>query len=79
MERGGKIYSPKTRHLVCEVKHRGADASHLLVTDDAISRSKTSGMRWKSLCFYVAWAFMSFPFRVMDKLRKIYVKPKIET
>ena len=45
---------------------------------DAVNRSKASGMRWKSLWLFAAWFVMSFPFRVVDKLRKIYVKPKIE-
>lgn len=50
----------------------------VLVTGDAVARSKASGMRWKSLWLFAAWFVMSFPFRVVDKLRKIYVKPKIE-
>lgn len=46
----------------------------LLVMGDAIIRSKASGLKRKSFRLFMAWFVLSFPFRVVDKVRKIYVQ-----
>ena len=42
----------------------------VLVTGDAVARSKASGMRWKSLWLFATWFVMSFPFRVVDRTKR---------
>lgn len=48
----------------------------LLVMGDAVGRCKSSGLKRKATQLYIAWLILSLPFRVIDKVKKLYVAPK---
>jgi glycosyltransferase involved in cell wall biosynthesis len=48
----------------------------LLVMGDAVERRKSSGLKRKATQLYIAWFILSLPFRVIDKVKKLYVAPK---
>lgn len=45
----------------------------LLIMGDAVSRCKSSGLRRKAVQLHVVWFVLSLPFRVLDKVKKVYI------